>query len=93
MVQREPENALSWYAVGVWYLTGGKWGEARQYFRSVGHLDSKLAFFDIIYLSKTSLMDPRFAPAWVAFGHTFALEGEHDHAVTAYSTCARMFTG
>jgi len=48
MVQREPENALSWYAVGVWYLTGGKWGEARQYFRSVGHFDSKLAFFDII---------------------------------------------
>jgi hypothetical protein len=43
--------------------------------------------------SKTSLMDPRFGPAWVAFGHTFALEGEHDHAVTAYSTCARMFTG
>ena len=43
--------------------------------------------------SKTSLMDPRFAPAWIAFAHTFALEGEHDHAVTAYSTCARMFTG
>ena len=43
--------------------------------------------------SKTSLMDPRFAPAWAAFGHTFALEGEHDHAVTAYSTCARMFKG
>lgn len=44
-------------------------------------------------ISKTSLMDPRFGPAWVAFAHTFALEGEHDHAVTAYSTCARMFTG
>ncbi|KAG6915872.1 hypothetical protein DXG01_009480 [Tephrocybe rancida] len=42
---------------------------------------------------KTSLMDPRFGPAWIAFAHTFALEGEHDHAVTAYSTCARMFTG
>jgi hypothetical protein len=38
-------------------------------------------------------MDPRFGPAWIAFAHTFALEGEHDHAVTAYSTCARMFTG
>lgn len=38
-------------------------------------------------------MDPRFSPAWIAFAHTFALEGEHDHAVTAYSTCARMFTG
>lgn len=43
--------------------------------------------------SKTSLMDPRFAPAWIAFAHTFTLEGEHDHAVTAYSTCVRMFTG
>ncbi|PPQ91029.1 hypothetical protein CVT25_013954 [Psilocybe cyanescens] len=75
LVDREPENALSWYAVGIWYLSCAKWAEARQ------------------YLSKTSLMDPRFAPAWVAFGHTFALEGEHDHAVTAYSTCARMFTG
>lgn len=75
MVDREPENPISWYAVGVWYLSGGKWTQARQYF------------------SKTSLMDPRFGPAWIAFGHTFALESEHDHAVTAYSTCARMFTG
>lgn len=47
----------------------------------------------LIDCSKTSLMDPRFGPAWIAFAHTFALEGEHDHAVTAYSTCARMFTG
>ncbi|KAJ7840204.1 hypothetical protein B0H14DRAFT_2785811 [Mycena olivaceomarginata] len=75
MVDREPENPISWYAVGVWYLSNSKWAEARQYF------------------SKTSLMDPRFASTWVAFAHTFALEGEHDHAVTAYSTCARMFTG
>jgi anaphase-promoting complex subunit 6 len=35
MVDREPENAVSWYAVGVWYLCGGKWAQARQYFRSV----------------------------------------------------------
>lgn len=75
LVEKEPENPISWYAVGVWYLTAKKWSEARTYF------------------SKTSLMDPRFAPAWVAFAHTFAFEGEHDHAVTAYSTCARMFTG
>ncbi|KAI0087322.1 TPR-like protein [Irpex rosettiformis] len=75
LVEREPESPISWYAVGVWYLTTKKWSEARAYF------------------SKTSLMDPRFAPAWIAFAHTFALEGEHDHAVTAYSTCARMFTG
>ncbi|KAI0267660.1 hypothetical protein BC834DRAFT_968598 [Gloeopeniophorella convolvens] len=75
LVDREPESATSWYAVGVWYLTQKKWSDARTYF------------------SKTSLMDPRFGPAWIAFAHTFAFEGEHDHAVTAYSTCARMFTG
>ncbi|KAF4571362.1 anaphase promoting complex subunit cdc16 [Pleurotus pulmonarius] len=75
LVEREPENPASWYAVGVWYLASAKYPQARQYF------------------SKTSLMDPRHSAAWVAFGHTFSLEGEHDHAVTAYSTCARMFTG
>ncbi|KAL4062109.1 hypothetical protein V8B97DRAFT_2041620 [Scleroderma yunnanense] len=75
LVDKEPENPISWYAVGVWYLGAKKWAQARQYF------------------SKTSLMDPRFGPAWIAFAHTFALEGEHDHAVTAYSTCARMFVG
>lgn len=35
MVDREPENPVSWYAVGVWYLSGGKWAQARQYFRCV----------------------------------------------------------
>ena len=43
--------------------------------------------------SKTSLMDPRFAPAWIAFAHAFSFEGEHEHAVTASSTCARLYTG
>ncbi|KAG8213232.1 hypothetical protein J3R82DRAFT_11698 [Butyriboletus roseoflavus] len=75
LVDKEPENPISWYAVGVYYLSSNKWSQARQYF------------------SKTSLMDPRFGPAWIAFAHTFAMEGEHDHAVTAYSTCARMFVG
>ncbi|KAH9945212.1 TPR-like protein [Epithele typhae] len=75
LVDKEPENAISWYAVGIWYMCVQKYQEARTYF------------------SKTSLMDPRFAPAWVAFAHAFSLEGEHEHAVTAYSTCARLYTG
>lgn len=33
LVDREPENALSWYAVGIWYLSCAKWAEARQYLR------------------------------------------------------------
>lgn len=45
------------------------------------------------YFSKASMMDPNFGPAWIGFAHTFAAEGEHDQAVTAYSTAARLFTG
>ncbi|SPO28503.1 related to anaphase control protein cut9 [Ustilago trichophora] len=43
------------------------------------------------YFSKASLLDPRFAPGWIAFGHTFALEGESDQAIIAYSTASRLF--
>lgn len=33
LVEKEPESPISWYAVGVWYLTAKKWTEARTYFR------------------------------------------------------------
>ncbi|KAI4723128.1 TPR-like protein [Aureobasidium sp. EXF-10727] len=45
------------------------------------------------YFSKASLMDPHFGPAWIGFAHTFAAEGEHDQAISAYSTAARLFQG
>ena len=45
------------------------------------------------FFSKASLMDPHSAPAWVGFAHTFAAEGEHDQAIAAYSTAARLFQG
>ena len=92
LVEKEPEAAISWYTVGVWYLTSRKWGEARKYFRYVC-VGLVLIRCLMIPCSKTSLMDPRFGPAWIAFGHTFAIEGEHDHAITAYSTSARLFQG
>jgi anaphase-promoting complex subunit 6 len=43
------------------------------------------------YFSKASMMDPHFGPAWIGFAHTFAAEGEHDQAISAYSTAARLF--
>ena len=45
------------------------------------------------YFSKASMMDAHFGPAWIGFAHTFAAEGEHDQAISAYSTAARLFTG
>ncbi|KAJ4331668.1 anaphase-promoting complex subunit Cut9 [Ascochyta clinopodiicola] len=45
------------------------------------------------YFSKASVMDPHYGPAWIGFAHTFAAEGEHDQAISAYSTAARLFQG
>ncbi|KAF1813597.1 tetratricopeptide [Eremomyces bilateralis CBS 781.70] len=45
------------------------------------------------FFSKSSMMDPHFGPAWIGFAHTFAAEGEHDQAISAYSTAARLFQG
>lgn len=45
------------------------------------------------YFSKASMMDSHFGAAWIGFAHTFAAEGEHDQAISAYSTAARLFMG
>ena len=41
------------------------------------------------HFSHASQMDSHFGPAWIGFAHTFAAEGEHDQAISAYSTAAR----
>lgn len=45
------------------------------------------------YFSKASVLDPNFGYAWLGFAHTFAVEGEHEQALSAYSTAARFFPG
>ncbi|KAF3932712.1 hypothetical protein ABW19_dt0204067 [Dactylella cylindrospora] len=45
------------------------------------------------FFSKASVMDPTFGPAWIGFAHTFAAEGEHDQAISAYSAAAKLFQG
>lgn len=50
MVDKEPENAVSWYAVGVWYLTAKKWQDARTYFRYI-HTHRKKQWLTIMKAS------------------------------------------
>lgn len=45
------------------------------------------------YFSKASTIDPHYGPAWIGFGHSFALEGEHDQAMAAYATSMKLFQG
>ncbi|GAA5828340.1 hypothetical protein JCM11251_006205 [Rhodosporidiobolus azoricus] len=75
MVETEPDDAISWYAVGLWYFAGKRWEESRRFF------------------GKSVLIDPRFGPSWLAYAHSFAYEGEHEQAITAYSTAQRHLPG
>jgi len=64
------------------------WLAVGTYYMSIDSVSQARAYF-----SKASLMDPHFGPAWIGFAHTFAAEGEHDQAISAYSTAARLFQG
>ena len=64
------------------------WLAVAIYYLSIGQIAEARRFF-----SKASVMDPHFGPAWIGFAHTFAAEGEHDQAISAYSTAARLFQG
>lgn len=47
----------------------------------------------LVFHSKSTITDKLFGPAWLAFGHAFAAEGEHDQASAAYFTSARFMKG
>lgn len=64
------------------------WLAVGVYYLTVGKISEARRFF-----SKASMMDPHFGPAWIGFAHTFAADGEHDQAISAYSTAARLFQG
>ena len=64
------------------------WLAVGVYYLSISHVAEARRFF-----SKASMMDPHFGPAWIGFAHTFAAEGEHDQAISAYSTAAGLFQG
>ncbi|EDQ89210.1 uncharacterized protein MONBRDRAFT_32412 [Monosiga brevicollis MX1] len=45
------------------------------------------------YYGKATKLQNNCGDAWIGFGHSFALEGEHDQAMAAYSTAARIMPG
>ena len=45
------------------------------------------------YLSKATQLDRVYAPAWLTYGHSFAIENEHDQAMAAYFKASKLMTG
>lgn len=75
LVDLYPESAISWFAVGCYYLMVNKTDCARR------------------YLSKATTLDPVFGPAWLLFGHSFAVDSEHDQAMAAYFKSSHLMKG
>lgn len=75
LVDLYPESAISWFAVGCYYLRINKVEPARRYF------------------SKATSLDNVFGPAWLVYGHSFAIEAEHDQAMAAYFRAYHLMRG
>ena len=75
LVDLYPESAISWFAVGCYYLVINRVEPARR------------------YLSKATSLDNVFGPAWLVYGHSFAVEREHDQAMAAYFRAYHLMRG
>ena len=45
------------------------------------------------YLSKATLVDNMLGAAWLAYGHSFAADNEHDQAMAAYFKASQLMKG
>ncbi|KAI7823781.1 hypothetical protein BC939DRAFT_396927 [Gamsiella multidivaricata] len=64
------------------------WFAVGVYYYLIGNLTEARRYF-----GKASTIDSHYGPAWIGFGHSFALEGEHDQAISAYATSMKLFRG
>lgn len=46
-----------------------------------------------LVFSKATTLERTYGPAWIAYGHSFAVESEHDQAMAAYFTAAQLMKG
>ena len=46
-----------------------------------------------MFFSKATTLDRVFGPAWLAYGHSFAIENEHDQAMATYFTSSQLMKG
>ncbi|KAH0502455.1 Cell division cycle protein 16-like protein [Microtus ochrogaster] len=43
--------------------------------------------------ANATTLEKTYGPAWIAYGHSFAVESEHDQAMAAYFTAAQLMKG
>ena len=63
------------------------------FFSGIWSSSSLSKAFPLIFHSKATTLDRLYGPAWLAFGHSFAAEGEHDQAMAAYFKASQVMKG
>ncbi|WPK26941.1 hypothetical protein PUMCH_004310 [Australozyma saopauloensis] len=64
------------------------WFAIGTYYLSIGKVLEARKFF-----GKANMLNPNICHGWIGFAHTFAIEKEHEQAVSAYAFAARLFPG
>lgn len=64
------------------------WYAVASYYLLINKNETARKFF-----SKTTNLDNNFGPAWIGFAHSYAVEGEHDQAISAYFSAAKLMNG
>jgi len=74
--------------VNAYPSTAVAWFTAGCYYYMIKKYEHARRFFH-----KATVLDPNFAPGWIAYGHAFAHHDESDQALAAYRTASRFFPG
>lgn len=100
LVDRLHNEAVTWHAVGMYYLYIKRYAEARQYFRYIFRKTCSLflfslliLFFNNIFFRQAKAVDQYYEPSWLGYGHCFAAENDHEQAINAYNTCSQLVPG
>lgn len=64
------------------------WNDCFNFYQIIGKRDQSRR-----YLGKATNLDNTFGPAWLAYGHSFAVENEHDQAMAAYFKASQLLKG
>ncbi|XP_043927047.1 cell division cycle protein 16 homolog [Protopterus annectens] len=80
---------LSHKLVDLYPCSPVSWFAVGCYYLMVGHKNEHARR----YLSKATTLERTYGPAWIAYGHSFAVESEHDQAMAAYFTAAQLMKG
>ncbi|XP_066594170.1 cell division cycle protein 16 homolog [Prorops nasuta] len=91
LVELKKTNALFYLAhklVDLYPDLALAWFAVGCYYYSIGKSDPARR-----YLAKATALDRLFGPAWLAYGHSFAAENEHDQAMAAYFKASQLMKG